>query len=85
MHQSGIRTDANPGPRDDSRRFPQGGLPNPVVNACVRLCDCFRCEVLVVATPEQTHDEIIRFALAHDQHVMSVKPLVMKHKDAVEI
>jgi predicted dehydrogenase len=42
-------------------------------------------QLVVVATPEQTHDAIIRFALAHDQHVLVVKPLVMRYKDAVEI
>ena len=42
-------------------------------------------QLVVVATPETTHNEIIRFALEHDQHVLAVKPLVMTHKDAVEI
>src|SRR4051812_20237699 len=42
-------------------------------------------QLVVVATPEQTHDEIVRFALGHDQHVLVVKPLVMRYKDAVEI
>jgi predicted dehydrogenase len=42
-------------------------------------------QLVVVATPETTHNEIIRFALEHDQHVLAVKPLVMTHKDAVAI
>jgi D-galacturonate reductase len=42
-------------------------------------------QLVVVATPEQTHNEIIRFALAHDQHVLVVKPLVMTYRDAIEI
>ncbi len=42
-------------------------------------------QMVIVATPEQTHNEIIRFALEHDQHVLSVKPLVMTHQDAADI
>jgi D-galacturonate reductase len=42
-------------------------------------------QLVVVATPETTHNEIVRFALEHDQHVLVVKPLVMTHKDAGEI
>jgi len=31
------------------------------------------------------HDPVIRFALAHDQHVLTVKPLVLKYGQAVVI
>jgi predicted dehydrogenase len=42
-------------------------------------------QLVIVATPEQTHNEIIRFALQHDQHVLAVKPLVMTYREAHEI
>lgn len=42
-------------------------------------------QLVVVATPETTHYEIIRFALEHDQHVLAVKPLVMTYAHAVEL
>ena len=42
-------------------------------------------QLVVVATPETTHYEIIRFALEHDQHVLAVKPLVLTYAHAVEI
>jgi D-galacturonate reductase len=39
--------------------------------------------VVVVAVPDQMHFEVIRFALEHDQHVLTVKPLVLKHAEAL--
>lgn len=41
--------------------------------------------VVVVAVPDQFHYDVIREALAARQHVVSVKPLVLKHSEAVEI
>jgi D-galacturonate reductase len=41
--------------------------------------------VVVVAVPDQMHFEVIRFALEHDQHVLTVKPLVLKHAEALII
>jgi predicted dehydrogenase len=41
--------------------------------------------MVVVAVPDHFHDPVIRFALEHDQHVMTVKPLVLTHHQAVEI
>jgi D-galacturonate reductase len=41
--------------------------------------------IVVVAVPDQLHCEVIRFALEHDQHVLTVKPLVLKHAEAVVI
>ncbi len=41
--------------------------------------------VVVVAVPDQLHYDVLKVALAHDQHVMSVKPLVLEHSQAVEI
>jgi len=41
--------------------------------------------LVVVAVPDHFHDPVIRLALAHNQHVLSVKPLVQKYTQAVEI
>ncbi len=41
--------------------------------------------LVVVAVPDHLHDPVIRFALEHDQHVLTVKPLVLKYDQAVAI
>jgi predicted dehydrogenase len=41
--------------------------------------------LVVVAVPDHFHDPVIRFALGHDQHVLTVKPLVLKYEQAVAI
>jgi predicted dehydrogenase len=41
--------------------------------------------IVVVAVPDPLHYEVLRHALEHDQHVLTVKPLVLKHAQAVEI
>ena len=41
--------------------------------------------LVVVAVPDQLHYEVILFALEHDQHILTVKPLVLKYSQAVEI
>jgi predicted dehydrogenase len=41
--------------------------------------------IVVVAVPDQLHFTMIMEALHHDQHVLTVKPLVLKHSQAVEI
>ena len=41
--------------------------------------------LVVVAVPDQLHNEVIRFALEKDQHVLTVKPLVLTYREAVEI
>jgi predicted dehydrogenase len=42
-------------------------------------------QIVVVAVPDHLHYPVIREALGHDQHVLAVKPLVLKHAQAVEI
>lgn len=42
-------------------------------------------QCVVVAVPDQMHYSILKVALAHDQHVLCVKPLVLKYDQAVEI
>jgi predicted dehydrogenase len=41
--------------------------------------------LVVVAVPDQFHDAVIRAALEHDQHVLTVKPLVLKYAQALQI
>ena len=41
--------------------------------------------LVVVAVPDHLHDGVIRQALARDQHLLSVKPLVLKYAQSVEI
>jgi D-galacturonate reductase len=41
--------------------------------------------IVVVAVPDQLHFEVLMTALKCDQHVCAVKPLVLKHAQAVEI
>jgi len=41
--------------------------------------------LVVVAVPDHFHEPVIRAALAHDQHVLSVKPLVQRYAQAAEI
>jgi predicted dehydrogenase len=42
-------------------------------------------QIVVVAVPDQMHYGVIMTALRHDQHVCTVKPLVLRHAQAVEI
>ncbi len=41
--------------------------------------------LVVVATPDETHDEIVRAALDRHEHVLCVKPLVHQYDQAVAI
>jgi D-galacturonate reductase len=42
-------------------------------------------QIVVAAVPDQLHYDVIMEALRHDQHVLAVKPLVLRHKQSVEI
>lgn len=41
--------------------------------------------IVVAAVPDQIHFDVIMTALRHNQHVCTVKPLVLKYEQAVEI
>jgi len=41
--------------------------------------------LVAVAVPDQLHYDVVMEALAHDQHVLCVKPLVLRHSQAVGI
>lgn len=62
---------------DDDR--PQPGLFREVIGRMPAR------NVVIVAVPDQFHYDVIRAAIEADQHVVSVKPLVLKHSQAVEI
>lgn len=42
-------------------------------------------QIVAVAVPDQLHYDVVMTALAHDQHVCCVKPLVLEHRQSVEI
>ena len=42
-------------------------------------------QMVVIATPDQLHYEMVKFALEHDQHVLCVKPLVQTMEHAIEL
>jgi len=42
-------------------------------------------QVVIVATPDELHEEMVTFALLHDQHVICVKPLVHRYAQAEAI
>ena len=41
--------------------------------------------IVVVAVPDQLHYEVVSFALQQDQHILTVKPLVLSYTQAVEL
>jgi D-galacturonate reductase len=42
-------------------------------------------QVVIVAMPDQLHRDVVMEALSNDQHVLCVKPLVLKYEHALEI
>jgi predicted dehydrogenase len=42
-------------------------------------------QIVLVATPDELHDEMVTFALRRDQHVICVKPLVHRYEQAKAI
>jgi predicted dehydrogenase len=75
-------------PRQDFEAFPS--LSQPAEEAFPNLYkDVIAAmpphKAVVVAVPDWSHYPIIMEALRHDQHVLSVKPLVLQYEQAVEI
>ncbi|KPK84154.1 MAG: hypothetical protein AMJ81_06365 [Phycisphaerae bacterium SM23_33] len=73
----GFRPYPDPAKVDPDERFPE--LYREVLAAMPAR------HIAVVAVPDQLHYEVIKFALRQDQHVLTVKPLVLKHAQAVEL
>jgi predicted dehydrogenase len=42
-------------------------------------------QAVVIAVPDQYHYPVVMDALEHDQHILCVKPLVLKYEQSVEI
>ena len=42
-------------------------------------------QLIIVAMPDQLHYPVVMEALRHDQHILCVKPLVLKYEQAAEI
>jgi predicted dehydrogenase len=42
-------------------------------------------QIVVVAMPDQLHYPVVMEALKHNQHILCVKPLVLKYEQAIEI
>jgi D-galacturonate reductase len=42
-------------------------------------------QLVIVAMPDQLHYAVLIEALKHDQHILCVKPLVLKYEQAIEI
>ena len=66
------------------RGYPEGDRPQPHFYRELLKRMAPR-NVVVVAVPDQLHFEVVMAALAYDQHVLTVKPLVLRHSEALEI
>jgi len=74
-------------PRQSFRGLPEGGDPHQAHPELFReaIAHLPPRNLVVVAVPDQLHYDVVMAALARDQHVCAVKPLVLKHAQAVEI
>ncbi len=67
---------------DPSKVRPEEKFPDLYKQVIARMAPR---QVVVVAVPDQLHYATIKFALEHDQHVLAVKPLVLKYAQAIEL
>jgi D-galacturonate reductase len=75
---------AFPGQRFDM--YPDSGAAGPQPQLFrERIADLPPRNLVVAAVPDQLHYDVVMDALGRDQHVLCVKPLVLKHSQAVEI
>ncbi|MHC4871602.1 MAG: Gfo/Idh/MocA family protein [Planctomycetota bacterium] len=42
-------------------------------------------QMVVIAIPDQFHYDVIKLALKYNQHILCVKPLVLKYEQAIEV
>jgi predicted dehydrogenase len=69
------------------------GLPDPAAGPGVKNPDLYKevisalppRQIVVIALPDQLHHEAILWALRSHQHVLAVKPLVLRAAHAIEI
>ncbi len=74
-------------PGQSFRAFPAGGDPDRPQPDLFRelIARLPPRSIVVVAVPDHLHYGVILEALRHDQHVCTVKPLVLRHAEACEI
>jgi len=74
-------------PDQSFRGFPETGDPDRAQPDLFReaIARMPPRQIVVVAVPDQLHFDVIMAALAADQHVCTVKPLVLKHAQAAQI
>jgi len=74
-------------PGQKFRAFPESGAPGGAQPELYRsvIEHMPPRQIVIVAVPDQLHYDVIMAALRHEQHVCSVKPLVLQHQQAVEI
>jgi predicted dehydrogenase len=71
-------------PGQSFRAFPNSGEQQPeLYREVIRRMP--PRQIVVAAVPDQLHFDVIMTALEHNQHVCAVKPLVLEHRQAVEI
>ena len=67
------------------RAYPANdGPPQPQLYRAA-IADLLPRQLVFIATPDHLHYEMVMAALAHDQHVCCVKPLVLERRQALEI
>src|SRR6185369_17871706 len=73
-------------PGQTFRAFPESGAPGAQPELYRNVIEHMPPrQIVIVAVPDQLHYDVIMAALRHEQHVCSVKPLVLEHRQAVEI
>ena len=74
-------------PGQSFRGYPEGGDPDRLQPDLFRevIARMPPRNIVVVAVPDHLHLDVILTALRHEQHVCTVKPLVLTHAAALEI
>jgi D-galacturonate reductase len=74
-------------PGQSFRAFPDGGDPDQPHPDLFRelIARMPPRNIVVVAVPDHLHFDVIMTALRHNQHVCTVKPLVLKYRETLEI
>ena len=74
-------------PGQTFRAYPDSGDPDQAQPDLFRelIARMAPRNIVVVAVPDHLHFDVIMAALRHNQHVCTVKPLVLKYQEALEI
>ncbi len=71
-------------PGQSFRALPQGDSTQPEAFK-EAIAELPAGQIVIVAVPDQLHFEVVQAALRQDQHVCCVKPLVLRHSDALAV